>query len=104
MMTKRTMTKKFMRETGTDKKTAMEYLRINKWNYGQAKLMFYLPDALSNFANAVREIDWTEIFVTMTKAMEEAAKTLAEAMQNVDWNEVIKKIQAERGEINEDPN
>lgn len=104
-MTKRVMAKKFMRETGADKKTAMEYLRKSKWNYRQAMLLWYAPEALetlSNFVDAIREIDWAEIFASMAKAVEECAKTLSEALQNIDWKEAVKKLQEERGESNED--
>ena len=90
------MTKKFMRETGVDKKTAMDYLRKSHWNYGQAKLLWYVPETLSNFADAIREIDWTEIFSSLAKAVEKSVKTFVEAMQNIDWNETIKRIQSEK--------
>ena len=103
-MTKRVMAKKFMRETGADKKTAMEYLRICNWNYGQAKLLWNLPDVLSDITERIKKIDWTEIFASMAKAVEESAKAFAEAMQKVDWNEEIKKLKEERGESNEDSN
>jgi hypothetical protein len=103
-MTKRVMTKKFMKETGADKKTAMDYLRKCNWNYGQAKLLYNLPETLSNFTNAMKEIDWTSIFATVTKAVEECTKALSEALQSIDWKEAVKKIQEERGESNEDTN
>ena len=101
-MTKRVMAKKFMRETGADKKTAMEYLRQSQWNYGRAKLLWYAPDALSEFAEKIKEIDWTSIFASLAKAVEECAKTLSEALQGIDWKEAIKNLQEERGESNED--
>lgn len=103
-MTKRVMAKKFMKATGADKKTAMDYLRKSNWNYGQAMLLWHVPETLSNLADAIREIDWTEILASVAKAIEDTAKIVAEAMQKVDWNEEIKKIQEERGESNEDPN
>lgn len=97
-MTKRVMTKKFMKETGADKKTAMDYLRKSNWNYGQAKMLFYVPETLSNFVNAIREIDWTKIFASLAKAIEEGVKVIEEAMQSIDWNEVAKRIQAEKAD------
>ena len=103
-MTKRVMTKKFMKETGADKKTAMEYLRQYQWNYGRAKAMYELPERLNRFTERIKEIDWTEIFASLAKAVEDTFKIVTEAMQKVDWNEAIKKIQEERGESNEDTN
>lgn len=106
MMTKRVMTKKFMRETGADKKTAMEYLRKCQWNYGQATLLWYAPDALSTYSDTIREIDWEGILASFAKAVkvvEECAKAFAEIVQSIDWDGVVKKIQEERGESNEDP-
>lgn len=103
-MTKRVMTKKFMRETGADKKTAMEYLRQYKWNYGRAKAMYELPERLNRFTESIKEIDWTDIMKSVATALENIVKNFAEAMQEVDWNEAIKKIQEERGESNEDTN
>lgn len=98
MMTKRVMTKKFMRETGADKKTAMDYLRKCNWNYGQAMLLYNLPDVLSDISERIKKIDWTGIFSSVAKAVEDTAKIFAEAMQKVDWNEEIKKLQEERGD------
>ena len=103
-MTKRVMTKKFMKETGADKKTAMEYLRQYQWNYGRAMAMYELPERLNRFTKSIKEIDWTEIFASLAKAVEDTFKIVTEAMQKVDWNEAIKKIQEERGESNEDSN
>lgn len=104
-MTKRVMTKRFMKETGADKKTAMDYLRKSHWNYGQAMLLWHVPETLSNFADAIREIDWTEIFASMAKTVEECAKIFVETMQNIDWKEAIKRIQEEKEvENNEDTN
>lgn len=67
-MTKRVMAKKFMRETGADKKTAMEYLRKSNWNYGQAISLYILPDLLK----AVKELvdDWTKKFAEMVKSFQ----------------------------------
>lgn len=96
MMTKRTMTKKFMRETGADKKTAMDYLRKNNWNYGKAIGMYRIPEALPSFKE-------------MVEALSEGLKNFAESLKKNDWNkikndwnEAIKKSQEERGESNED--
>lgn len=103
-MTKRCMAKKFMRETGADKKTAMDYLRMCHWNYGQAKLLWNLPDVLSDITERIKKIDWTETLASVAKAIKDTVKIVAEAMQKVDWNEEIKKLQEERGESNEDSN
>lgn len=100
-MTKRTMTKKFMRETGTDKKTAMDYLRKCQWNYGQAMLLYNLPDVLSDITERIKKIDWKEIIASVAKAVEDLNEIVTEAMQKVDWNEEIKKIQEREGEQNE---
>lgn len=55
-MTKRAMVKKFMRETGADKKTAMDYLRKNGWNYGKAVRYFKISEALEAFGEAIRKL------------------------------------------------
>lgn len=47
-MTKRVMAKKFMIETGADKKTAMDYLRKCQWNYGYAKALYLAPQTLDD--------------------------------------------------------
>ena len=102
-MTKRVMTKKFMKETGADKKTAMEYLRQCRWNYGRAMAMYELPERLNRFTESIKEIDWTAIMTSVAKAFEDIVANISEAMNNIDWNEEIKKIK-ERGESNEDTN
>lgn len=68
-MTKLSMAKKFIRETGADKKTATDYLRKSNWNYGQAISLYRLPDSL----NAVKELvdDWTKKFAEMVKSFQE---------------------------------
>lgn len=99
-MTKHSMTKKFMRETGADKKTAMEYLRKCQWNYRQAKLLWYTPEALSNLVDIAKEIDWASYFTSIVKAVEDAVKIITEVMQKADWNEVVKKLKEERGDKN----
>lgn len=55
-MTKRVMIKKFMKETGADKKTAMEYLRNTGWNYGTAIRYFKISDSLEKFGEAVKKL------------------------------------------------
>lgn len=95
MMTKRVMIKKFMNETGADKKTAMKYLRLYQWNYYRAVAMYDLPERLNKFRECIKEIDWTAIVTSFGKALEECMKSCSEA---------IKKIQEEIGESNEDSN
>ena len=77
------MTKKFMKETGLDKNSAMVYLRKSNWNYGQAKLLWYMPETLSNFVYEVGKIDWSEKFASLAKAMEESTKTVTEAIKKM---------------------
>ena len=55
-MTKRAMVKKFMRETGADKKTAMDYLRKNNWEYGKAVKWFNFSKNLEAFGEAIRKL------------------------------------------------
>lgn len=55
-MTKRAMVKKFMRETGADKKTAMDYLRKCEWNYGKAVKYFKLSETLEKFGEAMKKL------------------------------------------------
>ena len=59
--------KKFCKETGADKKKAMEYLRQNQWDYERAKAMFLLPKTLD-------QIDWNGI----SNALQEAVKDIVE--------------------------
>ena len=103
-MTKRVMINKFMKETGADKKTAMKYLRQYQWNYYRAVAMYDLPERLNKFTESMKEIDWTSIFESVAKTVEECAKALSETLQSIDWKEAVKKIQEERGESNEDTN
>lgn len=67
-MTKRAMVKKFRKETGADKKTAMDYLRKCQWNYGKAVSWYRFPDSL----NAVKKLvdDWTKKFAEMVKSFQ----------------------------------
>lgn len=53
-MTKREMVKKFRKETGADKKTAMEYLRKSGWNYEIA--IRYFKISLEKFGEAVKKL------------------------------------------------
>ena len=55
-MIKRAMVKKFRRETGADKKTAMDYLRKTGWNYGKAIKYFKLSEVLEAFGEAIRKL------------------------------------------------
>ena len=55
-MTKRAMVKKFRKETGADKKTAMEYLRKNGWNYGTAIRYFKISEALEKFGESMKKL------------------------------------------------
>ena len=71
-----------MRETGADKKTAMDHLRKCQWNYQQAKIWWYMPEALSNLSDAIKRL----------------TEQVAEAIQKVDWDEAVKKIKEERGD------
>lgn len=58
-MTKRAMVKKFRRETGADRKTAMDYLRKCGWDYGRAIKYFKFSDALKAFGEAVKKLGET---------------------------------------------
>lgn len=58
-MTKRVMVKKFRRETGADKKTAMDYLRKNGWNYENAVRWFNLSKSMKAFGEALRKLGET---------------------------------------------
>lgn len=55
-MTKRAMVKRFRRETGADKKTAMDYLMRNNWNYGNAVRWFNLSKTLEAFEEAMKKL------------------------------------------------
>lgn len=58
-MTKRAMVKRFRKETGADKKTAMDYLRKCGWNYGKAIWYFKLSESLEKFGEAIRKLGET---------------------------------------------
>lgn len=94
-MNKRHLTKKFMTETGADKKTAMYFLRQNQWDYGKAKLMYTAPDALGEFVDRIKEIDWNKVLSGMSKAIQECTNLLVEMLKAVDWNKAIKKATQE---------
>lgn len=91
-MTKRVMTKKFMKETGVDMKTAMKYLRLNNWNYGQAKTMYLAPAALNDFAKFVSSIDWNEIFLRLGKCLQSLTEQLKNAIQSEAFLNTCKAI------------
>lgn len=91
-MTKRVMTKKFMKETGTDKKTAMEYLRLNNWNYGQAKTMYLAPKAINDLTNFISRIDWDEIFAKLGEALQRLTEQLKNAIQSEAFSNTCKAI------------
>lgn len=55
-MTKRAMVKKFRRETGADKKTAMEYLTRYNWNLGTAIRCFKFSEALEAFGESIKRL------------------------------------------------
>lgn len=55
-MTKRTMVKKFRKETGADKKTAMDYLRKSNWEYGNAVKWFNLSKNLEAVGETMRKL------------------------------------------------
>lgn len=55
-MTKRAMVKKFRKETGADKKTAMDYLRKTGWNYGMAVRYFKVSEALEAFGESMKRL------------------------------------------------
>ena len=55
-MTKRAMVKKFRRETGADKKTAMDYLMRNNWDYEKAVRWFNLSKKLEAFGEKMKEL------------------------------------------------
>jgi hypothetical protein len=58
-MTKRAMVKRFRKETGADKKTAMDYLRKCGWNYGKAIGYFKLSDSLKQLGEALKKLGGT---------------------------------------------
>ena len=84
-MTKRVMTKKFMKETGTDKKTAMEYLRKCQWNYGTAKTLYYAPATLAEFADRIASIDWTEVIEKVVEAVKATTEKIIELVQSEEF-------------------
>lgn len=55
-MTMRAMVKKFRRETGADKKTAMDYLRRNNWDYDKAVRWFNLSKSIEAVGEAMRKL------------------------------------------------
>lgn len=94
-MNKRHLTKKFMTETGADRKTAMYFLRQNQWDFRKAKIMYIAPDALSEFVDKVTNIDWNKVFSELAKAIQNCTNLLGETIQAVDWNKAIKKASQE---------
>lgn len=86
-MTKRVMAKKFMRETGADKKTAMEYLRQCQWNYGYAKALYLAPQALADFADRITNIDWTAILKDIADAVGAVAERVAEILNSDEFHD-----------------
>ena len=95
-MTKRVMTKKFMKETGTDKKTAMEYLRKCQWNYGTAKTLYYAPQALADLADRIASINWAEIMQTVVDAVKAATEQLIEIIQSEEFQTACNAVIAEK--------
>lgn len=49
--------KKFRRETGADKKTSMDYLRKNGWNYGTAIKYYNISKSLEAFDRAIELLE-----------------------------------------------
>lgn len=95
-MTKRSMTKKFMRETGADKKTATDYLRQSQWNYGKAKSIYLAPDALKNFTEALVNTNWSEILESVAKAVEKVTESVVEILQSDAFQDACKAITEKR--------
>lgn len=58
-MTKRAMVKRFRRETGADKKTAMDYLRKNNWDYDKAVRWFNFTKSMEAVGEAMRKLGET---------------------------------------------
>ena len=55
-MIKRAMVNKFRRETGADKKTAMDYLRKNNWDYDKAVRWFNFTKSMKAVGEAMRKL------------------------------------------------
>lgn len=75
-MTKRVMIKKFMKETGADKKTAMDYLRRSKWNYGNAISLY-------RAIRAIESIDVKKISNAINQTLQEMSDRLKEMVANL---------------------
>lgn len=91
-MTKRVITKKFMKETGADKKTAMEYLRQNNWNYGQAKKMYFAPETLKALTKFISSIDLNEIVAKLEETIQRLTEQLKNAIQSEAFSNTCKAI------------
>jgi len=100
-MTKRSMTKKFMRETGADKKTATDYLRQSQWNYGKAKAIYLAPEALKNVTEVIVSANWSEILESVGNALIKIAGSVVEILQSDAFQDACKAIAEKRADDEE---
>lgn len=88
MKSKKWKTKRFVRETGTDEKTAREFLRASNWEYGKAKAAYTLfndPD----FMEMLRGITdaMTHVIEELTKGITAVADELCKALNGGNFSE-----------------
>lgn len=84
-MTKRTKVKKFMEATGTDKKTAYEFLRHYGYDYESAIACYNLKPF-----NSARELARiiAETLENFSKALQKATTAIAKTLQEIDWSKI----------------
>ena len=95
-MTKRSMAKKFMRETGADKKTAMDYLRKCQWNYGYAKALYLAPQALDDLSKRIADIDWTAIVNSIVDSVNATIERIVEIVNSDEFQAACRAVIEER--------
>lgn len=95
-MTKRSMAKKFMRETGADKKTAMDYLRKCQWNYGQAKSLYFAPQALAEFADRIANIDLSDVIAHVAESLQIFVEKFTEFVHSDEFQAACRAVIEER--------
>lgn len=103
MMTKRRKTKRFMEETGVDKKTATRFLNKCGWSYDYAIDLYRLPEKLERASKVVvPNVNMESAVTQLCEALDEACRCVSEALRQIDWQKigelVVKKL--EEGEQN----
>lgn len=95
-MTKRVMIKKFMRETGANKKTAMDYLRKCQWNYGTAKTLYFAPQTLADFADRIASMDWSELIKNVADTIQAMTERIVEIVNSDEFQAACRAVIEEK--------